>query len=617
VRVVHGIPVSWGSDAAAATSRFGIGLAVWSPCNRFIAISSERVTTVDILDSATLERLQTLRFLPEMSGYSEALVFSPDSYLLTSFIRNDETNTGGIIASWDIQTGGLLSVIGWKGPFDIKVGNSHIAYLRNGTMITVISRYKSSTTISVYDVLSGVHMYDVDHRSRTSPDFALGTPYVYTVWTYGESLRFATPGPTAINIWEVGITPGALPAEVETLSIPDKTAEVLVFEPREQSDIAWTEFHPASCRLAFIHNGFGGTLLVWDARASKFLLHHTGLDFSPPMTFSSDGRFFACSTVKSDVYLWKESPTGYVLSEKFTPATQYSKPLLSPNGGSIITFGGFMIQLWNIKSFTSAAPSLSPQVLQHTHEDFVLEFLPDRPSAVATRKKAKAVTVLDLESGVPQLTIDTSMEVYGLRTIENTIVVIGGEKAITWDLPGGKLLPDARANVGDSIRKINFSNVDNLNTVVAASISSDFRYIALIQDNLPEYEHSFLDVYSISAGWNLRKEARAFALWFAPGDSDIWCAADDEAKVFTITKDALEHTKTITNIEYGSLGCPWGSSRGYEVTDEGWILRRDGKRLLMLPPLWQSRGVDRTWNGKVLALLHGGLPEFVILDLEP
>jgi hypothetical protein len=38
----------------------------------------------------------------------------------------------------------------------------------------------------------------------------------------------------------------------------------------------------------------------------------------------------------------------------------------------------------------------------------------------------------------------------------------------------------------------------------------------------------------------------------------------------------------------------------------------------MLPPLWQSfESVDRVWNGKFLALLHGSLPEPVILELEP
>ena len=58
------------------------------------------------------------------------------------------------------------------------------------------------------------------------------------------------------------------------------------------------------------------------------------------------------------------------------------------------------------------------------------------------------------------------------------------------------------------------------------------------------------------------------------------------------------------------------SSHNSQVTSGGWILDRDGKRLLMSPS-WQSSTVDEVRNGQFLALLHGGLSEPVILDLEP
>jgi hypothetical protein len=62
---------------------------------------------------------------------------------------------------------------------------------------------------------------------------------------------------------------------------------------------------------------------------------------------------------------------------------------------------------------------------------------------------------------------------------------------------------------------------------------------------------------------------------------------------------------------------PWASSQGYQVTDDWWILNPDGKQLLMLPPPWQSDMVHQVWKGKYLALLHPGLLEPVILELEP
>ena len=47
------------------------------------------------------------------------------------------------------------------------------------------------------------------------------------------------------------------------------------------------------------------------------------------------------------------------------------------------------------------------------------------------------VTVVDLKSGVPQLTIDTGTHIYGLTIAESTVVVAGERKIITWNLPMG------------------------------------------------------------------------------------------------------------------------------------------------------------------------------------
>jgi WD40 repeat protein len=531
--------------------------------------------------------------------------------MLTSSIRVGRDEAGHVV-SWDLQTGGVVSVVKWKQP----PGNvrSYIAYSANGEMVAVLSRYKPSTiSMSIYNVVSGTHIYDVDHDTQTSLDLNLTVVCLDDIWTDGESLQFATYGPTGFTIWEVGFASGTSPKEVKTLPIPDDALKSPVFNPERGDDDALIEFHPASCR--FVRYGPENALLIWDARASKVLLDHIAVDNVNSITFSSDGRFFAYGTYESGVYLWKDSSTGYTLFEILSTAP-WSRPLLSPNGESMITYVGSRMQLWHTKTFPTTTSIIPANAIQNDVSNLILEFFPDRPLAVATRKKGKTVTVLDLKSGLSRLIIDTSVEVYGLGAIGDTIVVIGKEKAITWDLPGGGFLPDARVNIEESTQTIHFPNEDcNDRVIYAASISPNSRYIAT---GGYTQQGDFLDIYSTSTGGcKIREEIFTRGLCFAPGGQDIWCLAGGEVKEFKITEDTLVHTKTV-DIDDGSLGHYWRSLHGNRVTEDWWILDAGGERLLMLPPVWQSKyEEDRVWNGKFLALLHSELPEPVILELQP
>jgi WD40 repeat protein len=615
VRVVQGVWAHWDSNATAATNRSGIQLAIWSPCNRFIAISPGRSTPVDILDSTTLQFLQSLEFPHKMSlNLPKAIAFSPDSRTLTSLMRGrGNFDVRLFVVTWDLQTGGIVGVIKRKGPPDPGVGKVHITYSMNGKKVAILSVYKDSSIISICDVISTVYMYGVDHRTHMGPDLdlSLEVQYTDTFWTHGESLRFATFEPAGVTIREVGFTPGATLVEVETISIPDNILKRLFEESFPQQ----SEFHPPSYRLAFIT--YGTSLVVWDLRTSRFLLHDTDINHPHLLTFSSDGRFFACTTREPSIYIWRESSNGYTIVRKLTPSTSSPMPLLSPNGESIIAFRGFTIQLWHTKNSSTATSSVLPQALQNTGQDIYLEFLPDQSLAVTARKNGKTITVVDLNSGLPQLTIDTSIDVYGLRAIANTIVAIGDQKAITWNISGGNIPPGARMSAEDGAHTIHFDHI-TYRTVFAASISLDSQYVAHLGCEVKG--DSFLEVYWTSTGKNLRTPQPPTRLWFAPGGHEIWCSTVHfEATVFTITQDALYYTRTVPAIKYGAWGCPWGSSCGYQITKEGWVLRRDGKRLLMLPPLWRSSfGVrEVVWNGKFLGLLHGILPDPVILELEP
>src|ERR1700760_553236 len=59
VRVVQGVPMLWDTHAAITMRPSGIWQVMWSPCNRFIAITWNAGRSVDILDPVTLQQLQT------------------------------------------------------------------------------------------------------------------------------------------------------------------------------------------------------------------------------------------------------------------------------------------------------------------------------------------------------------------------------------------------------------------------------------------------------------------------------------------------------------------------------------------------------------------------------
>ena len=626
-RIVHGLSTSWGSSASAATCSSIIELAVWSSCNRFIAISFRDPMIVDIIDSVTLQKLQTVKFKKEYYYSRRALSFSPDSRTLTC-----SGYWGGgprlepleaFVVTWDLQTGGVVSTIEREILNSYNSAKACIAYSTDGKTVGVLHQDFISTTISIYDVFSGLYSHDVYHDAHKDIYGSVQRHSLYDqhwcdIWTHGESLRFATAGPTAITVWEVGFLPGTTSKRVDVLSIPDSvtpTALVGLYPPEPRVN---AQFLPSLRRLALLHYKALGGVLVWDAEKSEYLLHYKDISFYPSMTFSSDGRFFACSTAGSEVYLWKGSPSGYALHAILKPSTRRITPLLSPNGESIITygFGSSVVRLWHTRSFTATSTIATIRAPPRI-ENFVLEFLPERSSAVVARQKDNTMTVLDLKSGLPQLTIDAGMEIYGLAAIGNTVTAIGKEKATTWNLPGETLIPEARMNVEDSVRTMNFGDVRN-GYVSAASISFDSRYIAITAEDYPGSGRLYL--YNSSTGLRLDDAiVRGSTLWFLPGSHSVgWVADGNKGEVRRITtRDTLDYTVPIGDIERGQWGSPHGSSHGYQVTNDGWILSPSGRRLLMLPPPWRSDMVRRMWNGRFLALLHGALPEPVILELEP
>jgi len=582
--------MSWDPSFATIKRSNGIQCIAWSPCSRFIAISSMNSAEVQILDAATLKRLNSFTPPHRSSGL---LVFPPANRLLM-WLGGDPR----VFTSWDLQTGVQAGEIPIKGPPYAR----SITHSRCGTMLGVLFHGHSSdpSVINIYNTLSGTLMHCHQVEGIDTDAF----------WTHDDCVRFTTFRPGFIIIWEVGFASQFPPTEVESLPTPND------FNTNRSL------FLPVPPRLAFI--GPKKTVLVWDAQYSNLLLNSTDIGNPNTMTFSSDGRFFACGTFGREIYLWKESPTGYILHRKLIyddVGVGYCEPFLSPDGQSIVAYGGQRLQLnlWRTADSSSSPSSVPTRNLQRT-DRFVIGFSPDGLLAAAARLRDNTATVLDLKSGATLLIVDAGACIHGLRVTGSTVTaVIAYDTVATWNLPIGAHVLSARVDSGDSVRTTMLDLAASIwgSAPESVSISPDLNYIAVTDGD------GLFNSWDVSAGRSLMypwTKGWAHSSWFTPDGRELWFLGSERGEGWAIVRDSesdITKLEPLDPTRGPQGGPPWQSPHGYQVTDDGWVFNSTGKRFLWLPPRWRSHGraVDRMWSGRFLALLHAELPEVVILEL--
>ena len=561
-----------------------VRMAAWSSCSRFIAV--DLFKSIEVLDAVTLERLHTFAHPESETGW---LSFSPDSRSLTLI----DGPGGNGSTTWDLQTGGLISAISStpNAPLSSYFSST---YSMDGKIVAVARRDSKSNavTISTYNLPSGTHIYSHTPEGHI----------VAQIWTHGEFLRFATVKPGSITIWEVGFTSEHTLAKIESLPAPDDTGSGRKL------------FLPTLSRLAFILRD--SAVMIWDARDSKFLLDFVGGGRLGRLSFSSDGRLFACGVIDQGVHLWKESPTGYVLHQKLVsgPAAYQNRPFLSPDGESIITSKDDETQLWRTTDPINPPSSVPPQPSEQT--DFILAFSSDKSFIATGRLGGNIATVVDLKSGNPRLVVDTGMKICGLGATANTVVVVGEGKIITWNLPAGDCVLDARANIHDSVRTIVFDHPPPfLRRLHSASISPDFNHLAITTRR-----NEGLDIYDVSTGKHLVGTATGsvFHPWFTRDGREVRCSggvSGGQKIIRSEGSDVIGLEPLPERSAEPSGGYLWESSHGHNVTDDGWILDSRMKRVMWLPHRWRVEVKYRIWDGRFLALFDRGLPEPIIVEL--
>ena len=470
------MPISWEPVAATVYHEDFTGVAAWSPCNKFIALA--RFGAVEIRDAVTLSLLNTFKS-PSPTINAVLLCFSPDSSFLTQF------NEGDLI-TWDLQTGGS---VGATFPLGL-CQNPTVspAYSMDGKMLAAHYRGSHSDHFIIIHDLSTTHAH---------VHFLPVGRAVDQIWTHGEFLQFLTVESEYVTIWEADFT----------FTHPPKAVGSFPHLTNVTADGTYTKFLflPSLSRLAII---LGAAVSVLDLPDSKLLLNIT-LDSCSGISFSSDGRFFACGG-DLEVCIFEDSSAGYILHQKF--AGNFSKPLLSPNGESIIVPLHPTIHLWHTKDpFLSNSPT---STFEGT--DIILQFSQNEASAAFARYLGLAVTILDLQSGDPQLVIDTGVMVESLGVTESAVIVVGNNKIVARNLTLG----NHRASINDGLRitELDPSPASQFRSVFShVSVSPDLSRIVTWGGDIPqppehfrcvhwktscEYQNNRLDTAAIfHSGW--------------------------------------------------------------------------------------------------------------------
>jgi len=589
-RVVRGLPISWGPNFATVTDHW-VGAAVWSSCSRFIAVETSENT--EVLDGVTLEQLHTFKHPWSRGGWSS---LSPDGRSLTRINYRENRPT-----TWDLQTGGQISAtpLALDPPPLSHHSSARRSYFSSthsmdGKIVAFAYRdldNNAVTGIATYNLISGTHVYYSHHASEGR--------IIAPIWTHGELLRFAAVKPGSITIWEVGFTSEHALAEIESLPAPDDTGS------REHL------FLPTPSRLAFT---LDKSVLIWDARDSKILLNFVGSGPLGGLSFSSDGRFFACGSDTQGVHLWKESPTGYVLHQKLVSgsADDWIRPFLSPDGESIITSKGSVTQLWHTTGPIDPPPSVPLQPVNQI--DFVLAFSPDKSFIATGRWGGDTAIIVDLKSGDLRLMIDTGMVVCGLGVTGSTAIVVGEGKIVTWNLPAGDRVLNAEANIHDSVQTIVFDHPPPPpGRLLLASISPDFNHLAITRE---EHGEGGVDIYDASTGKHLFGIPTDFVThpWFTRDGREVWCDDGEQKIIMGGGSDVIRAEP----VGYGDAppgGHLWESAHGHEITDDGWILDSRKRRVMWMPHHWRVSKEYRIWDGRFLVFFDGELPEPVIIEM--
>jgi hypothetical protein len=163
-------------------------------------------------------------------------------------------------------------------------------------------------------------------------------------WVHNKTFRFATSfqsdGQLMISICELQLAMGLSLPVVESFPVRPHGGEF--------------SFSPISYHASFATKT---EVTILDVRSSNILLQTEKNSplYEPPGRFSHDGSIFACGTVENEIYVWKNTPEGYVSRGSLRPLLSSIGFAVSPVATSILSWGPEGLELFGLEDFAGRA----------------------------------------------------------------------------------------------------------------------------------------------------------------------------------------------------------------------------------------------------------------------
>lgn len=153
--------------------------------------------------------------------------------------------------------------------------------------------------------------------------------------------------------------------------------------------------------------------------------------------FSPDGRFFACGAPEHVIYLWQNMTTGYTPWRNLQPRLAFNEFSFSPTTFSILTWGLEGIQLLYPDNHLGSL-SQNRSEPNHKQRNHLVAYSSDSAHIMTAQQGNSVITILDTMSGALLQDIDTGMEIEGVGSTGDSILVVDKNMLAWWDFEVGE-----------------------------------------------------------------------------------------------------------------------------------------------------------------------------------